>query len=123
MAALVPLSYSSVHKQWHSEVFQYDASLRGYGVVSATVPLDLVKETGRLKERYRFKGFHRCRAAPRAQSLAAGIGVKCDEDTILDVEDKQLHTLSDEGIACLGTRVGFREVPKKLIEGRKWKVD
>ena len=40
----------------------------------------------------------------------------------MDVQDKRLHALTDTGIASIGARVGFREVPRDLIGQRKWKV-
>ena len=121
MAALAPLSSTCAQKTWNGCVYQYDASLRGYRIVRAEAPPDLVARVARCKERYRFTGPLRVSGAPR-ESVALGDIPGPMHALLEDVSDAKIAELDTAQVLDYGLANRFSELPRSLIEGRLWHV-
>ena len=110
-SSLLPLVRRDLAAPWCNKVHATDASFWGRGVVSAEVPLDLIKKQARWQDRWRFS---RCSEIDVHRSLESGGGSHSD---ILDFELEKSHQVS-EPIDELDPE--FLDRNWRRVESNKW---
>ena len=109
MVALVPLAFADMRRSWSPTIHAYDASLKGFGVVSARADPHVIGNVGRVRERFRYAGGGSHRPRHAAEQRGA--------ETKLDFE---VAGLSEQDALRVGESACFREVPADLVEDRSW---
>ena len=109
MIALAPMSFADMRREWAADIHAYDASLHGFGVVSAPADVHDIGEVGRVRERFRFAGggHHKPREGSDQRVLECSL-------------DAEVAGLSEHDALQTGSAASFSEVPAKLVEERTW---
>ncbi|CAK0815105.1 unnamed protein product, partial [Prorocentrum cordatum] len=68
-AALLPFARANMRRPWASEVEVFDACLAGCGIMTATLPKDVVSEIGKVDERWRYAFQYEQPGGPREHAL------------------------------------------------------
>lgn len=109
--ALLPLARAEGYQGWAEDVFAFDASKTGFGVVRQLMSADQAKDIGRVRERARFAG-------PIASDRAARSAALREEE----------WRLSDAGALLIGRVARFPEVQCDVLQSswmmhasRRWR--
>ena len=105
---IMPLLQYSWSTPWSSHVLATDACLGGYGVVTAEVGADSVRDIGRMRERRRFK--------------MRGPGARAAALQAFTEEPDSDYEIPEEGAQSLAVDRSFPEVGRPFLFDARWTV-
>lgn len=110
--ALLPLAVANGRQRWSTEVWSFDASKTGFGVVQRELPVEEVRKIGSVCERARFSG----------PLVSGGVGAR-----EAALQEDNWH-MSDASALLLGRVAKFPEVPNEVLQAswathasRRWR--
>ncbi|CAK0907614.1 unnamed protein product, partial [Prorocentrum cordatum] len=114
-AALLPFARANMRRPWTSEVEVFDASLAGCGIMTATLPKDVVSEIGKVDERWRYAFQYEQPGGPREHALRSAPPVEecfSNAETVLprDWSRRRWQPVQD-----------FPEVPASIFQDFDWR--